>query len=278
MKQKSFYSISYSIIYEDDSITAVNKTAGISVSADRWDPSRERLDALLNGYYADRTDAGNERRVFTVHRIDKDTSGIVVFARNGETHRVLSRSFEEHRVHKRYLAVVHGRPSWQETSCDLPLVPDGNKAHLTIIDRYRGKKSLTHFRVLGSAGNYTALEIIPETGRTHQIRVHARALGHPLVCDSLYGNRAGGVYLSTFKRKWSGDPLDEKPLLDRLGLHALELILPHPQAADKSLDLQAPLPRDMAALIRQMEKCSGRNFAVFNARTEGGEDGGRCGQ
>jgi 23S rRNA pseudouridine1911/1915/1917 synthase len=271
MKLKSFYSI----IYEDDSITAVNKVSGISVSADRWDASRERLDSLLNAHYAGQAEqeprAGNERRLFTVHRIDKDTSGIVVFARNSETHRFLSQAFEKHLVRKRYIAVVHGRPAWKETSCDLPLVPDGNKAHLTIIDRYKGKKSLTHFRVLGSAGSYTVLEIIPETGRTHQIRIHARALGHPLVCDSLYGGSAKGIYLSAFKRNWRGDPLDEKPLLDRLGLHALELRLPCPQAAGGSLNLTAPLPRDIAALIRQMEKCSGQKFAVFGARTENRE-------
>jgi RluA family pseudouridine synthase len=261
MKRKPFYSI----IYEDDSITAVNKAAGISVSADRWDESLERLDRSLNAHYVGRTEhgAGNERAVFTVHRIDKGTSGIVVFARNSETHRFLSQAFEERLVHKRYIAVVHGRPSWKEASCDLPLVPDGNKAHMTIIDRYRGKKSLTHFRVLGGAGSYTILEIIPETGRTHQIRIHASSLGHPLVCDSLYGNNAKGIYLSAFKRNWRGDPLTEKPLLDRLGLHALELSLPCPQAAGKSLELTAPLPRDMAALIRQMEKCSGQSFPIL---------------
>ncbi|MDR1904242.1 MAG: RNA pseudouridine synthase [Treponema sp.] len=259
MKQKPFYSI----IYEDDSITAVNKAAGISVSAERWDESRERLDRLLGGHYAEQAGgSGEERRIFTVHRIDKDTSGIVVFARNSKTHRFLSQAFEEGLVHKRYIAAVYGRPSWKEASCDLPLVPDGNKAHMTIIDRYRGKKSLTHFRVLGSAGNYTVLEVIPETGRTHQIRVHACSLGYPVVCDSLYGRSAKGIYLSAFKRNWRGDPLDEKPLLNRLGLHALKLSLPYKplDAAGKSLDMTAPLPRDMAALIRQMEKCTGQRI------------------
>jgi 23S rRNA pseudouridine1911/1915/1917 synthase len=118
---------------------------------------------------------------------------------------------------------------------------------LTIIDKYRGKKSLTRFILKGSAGNYSVLEVLPETGRIHQIRVHAAALGFPVVCDPLYGKETP-VLLSSFKRGWRGDPLEEKPLLARLGLHALELSLPE-QAV-----LRAPLPRDMSSLIKQIEK------------------------
>jgi 23S rRNA-/tRNA-specific pseudouridylate synthase len=155
-------------------------------------------------------------------------------------------------VEKRYTAVVHGRPLWKETVCDLPLVPDGNKRHLTIIDKYRGKKSLTRFRLVLCAGNYAVLEASPETGRTHQIRVHLAAIGHPVVCDPLYGSPKP-VFLSSFKKNWRGDPFDEKPLIARLGLHAAELALP----CGDGLALKAPLPRDMAALVKQMEKAGG---------------------
>jgi 23S rRNA pseudouridine1911/1915/1917 synthase len=235
----------FTVIYEDAKIIAVNKAPGISVGGDRWDDSRERLDRLLAEFL------GGEK-LFTVHRIDRDTSGLVVFARNAETHRLLSRAFEGRQTEKHYIAVVHGRPPWNETACDLPLVPNGNKRHLTIIDRYQGKKSLTHFRLRGAAGNYSVFEVRPETGRTHQIRVHAAALGFPIVCDPLYGN-GKPVLLSSFKRNWRGDPLEEKPLLSRLGLHAVELTLPLVPGAEP-LRLAAPLPRDMAALIAQMEK------------------------
>jgi RluA family pseudouridine synthase len=252
MKQKP----PFTLVYEDDFITVVDKAVGISVGADRWDETRDRLDRLLTAYYAKK--AGELKipppRIFTVHRIDRETSGLVVFARDRETHRRLSEAFETRRVTKQYLAAVHGRPLWTETSCDLPLVPDGDKRHRTIIDKYRGKESQTRFRLLLSVGHYSIVEAQPLTGRTHQIRVHLASLGHPVVNDPLYGSLKP-VFLSSFKRGWRGDPLDEKPLLSRLGLHAAKLFLPDcgPDPA-VPLILEAPPPRDMAALIRQMEK------------------------
>jgi RluA family pseudouridine synthase len=254
----------FTVIYEDDRIIAVNKAAGIAVGGDRWDEACKRLDTLLAAYCL--------ARVFTVHRIDRDTSGVVVFAKDAETHKRLSVAFEGRRVTKRYIAVVHGRLSPGETVCDLPLVPDGDKQHRTIIDKYRGKKALTRFRLLGSAGNYSVVEALPETGRTHQIRVHLASLGHPVVCDPLYsvaarrGHLEKGVFLSSFKKGWRGDLLKEQPLLVRLGLHALNLTLPD-YTGDVSgtaglsgrggLDLYTPLSRDMAALVKQLEKCGG---------------------
>jgi RluA family pseudouridine synthase len=255
----------YTIIYEDNCIAVVNKAAGIAVGGDRWDESKERLDALI----------GRRYRVWTVHRIDRDTSGLVMFARDAETHKRLSAAFENRQVKKQYIAVVHGRLSWTEMVCDLPLVPDGDKLHRTIIDKYRGKQSLTRFRLLGSAGNYSVVEASPETGRTHQIRLHLAGLGHPIVCDPLYGKSAGrsiekGVFLSSFKKGWRGDVLDEKPLLDRLGLHAARITLPAYGDAAKGgtitadsggITFSAPLARDMGALINQMKQCGGVGFA-----------------
>jgi 23S rRNA-/tRNA-specific pseudouridylate synthase len=195
-----------------------------------------------------------------------ETSGLVLVAKNAAAHRSLSMACEGRDVKKKYLAVVRGRPPWPVADspeegflCDLPLVPDGNKRHQTIVDRYRGKKSITRFKLLISAGNYSVVEAYPETGRTHQIRVHLASLGYPIVCDSLYGPTAGrrgqserGVYLSEFKRGWRGDKLDERPLLDRLGLHALQAVIP---AESEALILEAPPPRDFSALLNQMKKC-----------------------
>jgi 23S rRNA pseudouridine1911/1915/1917 synthase len=247
----------FSVIHEDGRIIAVNKAPGVTVGADRWDDSRERLDRLTAAFLAERD--GGEGRIFILHRIDRDTSGLVVFAKTEEAHRELSGAFASRKIKKRYYAVVHGRPVWGERVCDLALIPNGNKRHHTIVDKYRGKKSLTRFRLLGSAGNYSLLEALPETGRTHQIRVHLAALGHSVVCDELYGS-VKPVYLSAIKRGWQGDPRKEKPLLARLGLHAAELSLPGFGEAGGDLPLKAPLPRDMAALINQMGKASAGSF------------------
>jgi 23S rRNA pseudouridine1911/1915/1917 synthase len=231
----------FEVIHEDAHLIAVNKASGIAVGGDRWDAAKERLDSLL-------PIALDLPRVFTVHRIDRDTSGLVLFAKDEETHRRLSLAFEERRVEKRYIAIVHGRTLWTDTTCDLPLVPDGDKQHRTIIDHYKGKKSRTVFHVLGCAGNYSVLEALPETGRTHQIRVHLASLGHPVVCDALYSHNVKPVLLSSFKRGWRGDPLEERPLLARLGLHALSLAIP-----EEALAFRAPFPRDLAALFAQMK-------------------------
>jgi 23S rRNA pseudouridine1911/1915/1917 synthase len=262
VKRKPFFQI----VYEDRRIIAADKAPGLSVGGDRWDDSRERLDRLLAGLSGSSSgeEPDREARLFTVHRIDRDASGLVVFAKDRETHRALSLAFQGREVGKRYIAVVHGRPGWEETLCELPLVPDGNKRHLTIVDRYRGKRSLTRFRLLGAAGNYSVIEARPETGRTHQIRVHLAGLGHPIVCDPFYGSEKP-VFLSSFKPGWRGDPLDERPLLQRLALHALELALPPGISCrqdEGELRLRAPLHRDMAALIRQMEKQATCQFPV----------------
>jgi RluA family pseudouridine synthase len=237
----------FSVVYEDEHLIGVDKAPGIAVGADRWDESAERLDSLLGARY--------EGPVFTAHRLDRDTSGIIVFARDAETHRLLSRAFESREAEKIYYAVVHGRPGWTETDCDLRLVPDGDRQHRTVIDNYHGKRSLTRFRLLLSAGSYAVVEARPATGRTHQIRVHLASLGHPVACDPLYGarNSPKPVFLSAFKKGWRGDPLKEKPLLNRLGLHAARLSLPYPDGENR-LVLEAPLPRDLAALIQQLEK------------------------
>jgi len=235
----------YTIIFEDSHIIAVNKSSGISIGGDRWDETLERLDRLI------------ERdlkipKIFTVHRIDKDTSGLVVFAKDRDTHKALSIAFENRQTEKLYTLIVHGRPAWKETTCDLALVPNGNKKHMTIIDKFRGKESLTSFSFVLSAGNYSVLEARPKTGRIHQIRVHAAAIGHPVVCDGLYG-KENPVKLSSFKRGWRGDPHEERPLISRLALHASELILP-----DREV-LKAPMPKDIASLIKQMQKADTHN-------------------
>jgi 23S rRNA pseudouridine955/2504/2580 synthase/23S rRNA pseudouridine1911/1915/1917 synthase len=237
----------YTIIYDDENIVAVNKISGISVGADRWEITKERLDNIIKNDLQLET-------LLRVHRIDNGTSGLVMFAKNAAIHKKLSKAFEERSVQKTYIAVVRGRVSWQESECDLSLVPDGNKSHLTIVDKYRGKKSFTKFKLINSAGNYSVLRAFPHTGRQHQIRVHLAKMGHSVVCDELYGT-ARPLYLSDFKRGWRGDSAEERPLLARLGLHSETLSIPYTDN-DQILRLEAPPHKDMKATVTQIEKCA----------------------
>jgi 23S rRNA-/tRNA-specific pseudouridylate synthase len=125
------YQPPYTIVYEDDSLVAINKASGFSVSGDRWNESKERIDRMIDAYVG--------ARVYTVHRLDKDASGLAVFAKDAAVHKRFCAAFESSAASKVYMAAVLGRPSWQEASCDLPLLVDGDKQHRTIIDRYNGK-------------------------------------------------------------------------------------------------------------------------------------------
>ena len=259
-------SLPYEVIRDDPSFLAVNKASGIPVCPERW------TRGANTGESAEKTDGDTEPqpeqplirileqetggRLYICHRLDRETSGALVFAKTQDIQRLISGFFEKRLVQKTYLAVVHGRPLWQETRCELPLLPDGNKKHQTIVDEFRGKPSATGFRLLFSAAGYSALLAKPETGRTHQIRVHSAALGYPVVGDMLYGPSARSgkpdlLFLSSFKRGWRGDRFDERPLLSRLALHAQTLVLPF---AEGEVTLHAPLPKDFAASLKQLEK------------------------
>lgn len=236
----------FSVIYKDSNILVVNKGSGLSVTQDRWDPEIPRLDTLLEDEYG---------KVFTVHRIDKDTSGVVVYALNPDTHRFLSGEFEERRVEKTYIALVYGSPEWQEKKIEIKLKPDGDSLHRTVADKKHGKYALTKCRVLASSRDFSWIEAKPVTGRTHQIRIHLKEEGFPIVCDSLYGNREG-IYLSKLKKNWRGDIFEERPLLSRLGLHALKISLKDPETGEKKT-FTAPFPKDLEALRKQLEKVRG---------------------
>ncbi len=240
----------FSVIYQDEHLVVLNKSSGLLVAADRWDPDAPRLDVLATGELCK-----TGERLYAVHRIDKDTSGLVIYAKSAEAHRELSLAFQERRIQKTYHALVHGRPLWQETEIDIPLRADGDQKHRSVRDPKKGKPAVTRFSVLAECGPFTWLKADLITGRTHQIRAHLQLSGFPIVCDPLYGD-GKPVFLSTIKRSWRGDPFEERPLLDRLALHAGTISFKHP-VTGTSETFNAPYPRDLNALRKQLAKMFG---------------------
>jgi RluA family pseudouridine synthase len=236
-----------SVLYEDESILVVSKPAGLLSLPDGYIPDAPDLLAVLTPTYGD---------LWIVHRLDRETSGIVILARNAEAHANLNSQFEDRQVSKIYHALVNGNPLWDERSISAPLRVDADRSHRTIIDQEEGKPAETSFKVLERFGrqmkHYTLVEARPLTGRTHQIRVHLAALGFPVAVDALYGTKAP-ILLSDIKRSYRGDPETEQPLLGRLGLHACRLTLQHP-VSGATLTWEAPYPRDLSATLNQLRK------------------------
>lgn len=237
----------YKTIYADNDLVVLNKRSGILIAADRYNPEAPRLDLLAQEEFG---------KLYAVHRIDKDTSGLIVYARTQEAQRNLSMQFEKRQVKKVYHALVYGHPLWESLTVNLPLLPDGDPRHRTIVNKRFGKKSVTDFKLIGSCGQFSWIEARPETGRTHQIRVHLAEKGFSIVCDPLYGGNQKPVRLSEIKRKWNGDTEEERPLLSRLALHAYKITFTHPGSGEE-VTFTADYPRDMEAVRKQLAKIFG---------------------
>lgn len=234
----------YQTIYFDDDIVLLNKKAGLNVAADRYDENAPRLDLIAEKEFG---------RLFAVHRIDKDTSGIIIYTRNAQAHKTLCKQFENRTVEKTYHALIYGKPTWETFACKIPLQIDGDARHRTVVSQKFGKPAETDFSVISSCSLYSWIEAKPKTGRTHQIRVHLKELGHCIVCDGLYGGNQKPLKLSDIKRKWHGDEYEERPLLNRLALHAYKISFLHPKTNEK-LEFVAPYPKDLEAVRHQLYK------------------------
>lgn len=230
------------IIYEDENLIALNKPSGLLSIPDREGKDISLKKLLIEKY-------GN---IFTVHRLDKDTSGLIVFAKNEVTHKHLSQQFEAKQTEKIYLGLVLGSLAEKKGSIDAPIAEHAVKKVLMTVHR-KGKESLSDYEVLEDFKIFSWLQFQIHTGRTHQIRVHAKHIGHPIVCDDLYGD-GKPILLSSLKHKFklSKNELEERPILNRLALHALSLQFEKPNK--EIIKLEAPIPKDLKALLQQLRK------------------------
>lgn len=231
------------IISENDSLVVVNKPSGLLTVPDRFDGELPSLKKMLRDKYGE---------IFVIHRIDRDTSGIVMFAKNDVAHKFYSLAFEERTIRKKYLGLVHGSPAQNSGTIDKPIAQHPVLKGKMYVHR-SGKASVTHYRVIQQFGLYALVEWQIETGRTHQIRVHMQDLGHPIVCDELYGT-PDPILLSRIKRKFklSKNEETERPLLNRLALHASALDFTTQEG--QQMHLEAALFKDMQACLTQLGK------------------------
>jgi 23S rRNA pseudouridine1911/1915/1917 synthase len=229
-------------IAETDDWIALNKPSGLLSI-----PDREGKDVSLKKLLIEKYD-----NIFTVHRLDKDTSGLIVFAKNETTHKLLSQQFEERQTEKIYRGLVLGSLAEKEGTIDAPIAEHPAKKGLMTVYR-KGKESITAYEVLEDFKIFSWVQFQIYTGRTHQIRVHAKHIGHPVVCDELYGD-GKPIMLSSLKHKFklSKNELEERPILNRLALHALSLQFINIHR--EKIKLEAPVPKDLRALLQQLRK------------------------
>ncbi len=239
--------MSYELIHEDADLLVVSKPAGLLTIPDRAG-NKDNLVTALEKHYG---------KVFVVHRLDRETSGILCFGRNEAAHRHLSMQFEHHTSDKYYYALLDGVLHHDEGEIDKPIGEHPSIAgKMAII--HTGKPSLTYYRAIERFRHYTLAEALLKTGRTHQIRLHFQSIGYPLAVDAVYGRRSA-FFLSEIKGKAyrSGKYSDEeRPMMERTSLHAYRLRIDHPTTNER-LEFKADLPKDFQAVLSQLRKWGG---------------------
>lgn len=214
------------ILFVDNDLLVVNKPSGLLSIPDGYDSDKPYLQGLLEPRHG---------KLWIVHRLDKETSGLVLLARNAEAHRHLNEQFSTHRVEKTYRAIVVGVPAWDKMESNKGLRSNVGRRKRTIIDTQYGKPAKTAFRVIKRYRNHALIEAQPKTGRTHQIRVHLYDLGYPILSDPLYGDG------------------DESPLINRLALHARAMVILHP-TLDVQVSFQAEEAQDFVCALTALAK------------------------
>lgn len=233
------------VLYEDEAIVVVDKPSGMIVHPGHGQPDGSLVSALL-GRGTTLSAIGAPERPGIVHRLDQGTSGVIVVARSDRAQRELANAFAERRVDKRYLTLVWGRPAEREGTIDRAMGRSRTHPLKMAVEGLRGapRPARSHYRVLEEMPGFAWLEVRPESGRTHQIRVHLQSIGHAIVGDELYGGPA-----------WKGlqDPRRRNAVrsFDRLALHAAELAFDHPTSGER-LVFRAPLPVELERMLEAL--------------------------
>jgi len=235
------------IIYEDQDVIILNKQADMIVHPARGNLSGTLVNALVN--YSDELSSGlGEFRPGIVHRLDRNTTGVMVVTKNDIAQRKIAKQFENRTTQKEYLAIVHGTPELNADRISAPLGIHPRFREKYAVCSETGKKAITFFEVLEEFRGYSLLRLTPKTGRTHQIRVHLSHIKHPVVADDMYGGKT--VCLWQLKDQ---QPKVQQPVIARCALHAFSLEFRHP-TTEKAVRFEAPLPEDMHNLLELLRK------------------------
>ncbi|MBI2794457.1 MAG: RluA family pseudouridine synthase [Ignavibacteria bacterium] len=237
--------VHFDTIFEDDDIIVIDKPSGLLSLPDRYDRTLPNVrEILLNKYGS----------IFVVHRLDRDTSGVMVLCKTADAHRILSEQFGQHTVEKLYHAIVSGVVDRDQFTIDIPLASDSKRKGL-MKPSARGKESHTEIVVLERFRLASLIQCTLITGRTHQIRVHCSAIGHPLLVDPDYGTSAE-FKLSAIKRRYKlAKNTIERPIIDRVTLHAFRISFRHP-STNQEISFTADYPRDFTAALQILKKYS----------------------
>ncbi len=239
--------IPLNIIYEDSCLIILNKQPGMLVHPARSNTHGTLVNALV--FYSDKLSSGlGEFRPGIVHRLDKNTTGVMVVAKDDTTQWKIAKQFEHRQVNKSYLAIVHGTPELTADRIKVPLGIHPRTREKYAIRPQEGKESITFYEVLEHWRGFSLLKLTPKTGRTHQLRVHLLYIKHPIVADDMYGGRL--VY------PWQladAEPAVQQPVISRVALHAHTLEFKHPKT-DEMVKFEAPLPEDMQNMLDMLRK------------------------
>lgn len=242
--------VSLDILHETPEFIVLNKPAGEVVVPERESDFCPLLEALRRHF----EDAGeSEAAPRIVHRLDRDTTGVLIVAKTLDAQRWLTSQFQEQQVEKKYLAVVEGEVQGEADRIELKIRPESKRSTKMITSATGGRDSVTRYQVAERFRSYTLLEVFPETGRTHQVRVHLAAIGYPLAADPMYGTQ-GELLLSQLKRGYRpAKDRPEPPVIARCSLHAASIRF-RPSEGAATVQFEAPIPKDLDYLLRCLRK------------------------